>query len=76
MISNHLVGFLIVGITWWPALLHLLGVCYGPQWQGDVSHHLQLGGRARGIYEREMCPWAISILFWRLDAQDIMFELA
>jgi hypothetical protein len=41
MISNHLVGFLAVGITWWLALLHLLGVCYGPQGQGDIRRHLQ-----------------------------------
>jgi hypothetical protein len=39
MISNHLVGFLIVGVTWWPALLHLLNVCYGPQGQSDVRRH-------------------------------------
>jgi hypothetical protein len=45
MISNYLVGFLAVGITWWPALLHLLGVCYGPQGQGDVRCHLQPIGR-------------------------------
>jgi hypothetical protein len=25
--------------------------------------------------EREMCPWAISILFWWLDAQDTRWEL-
>jgi hypothetical protein len=25
--------------------------------------------------EREMCPWAISILFWWLNAQHIMFSL-
>jgi hypothetical protein len=31
MISNYLVGFLAVGIRWWLALLHLLGVCCGPQ---------------------------------------------
>jgi hypothetical protein len=29
MISNHLIGFLAVGVIWWPALLHLLRVCYG-----------------------------------------------
>jgi hypothetical protein len=29
MISNHLIGFLAVGVTWWPAFLHLLRVCYG-----------------------------------------------
>jgi hypothetical protein len=49
MISNFHVGFLAVGVTWWPALLHLLDVCYGPQGQGDVQRHLQPGGRARGI---------------------------
>jgi hypothetical protein len=36
MISNYLVGFLVVGVTWWLASLHLLGLCYGPQGQGDV----------------------------------------
>jgi hypothetical protein len=30
MISNYLIGFLAVGVTWWPALLHLVGVCYDP----------------------------------------------
>jgi hypothetical protein len=44
MISNHLVGFLAVGVTWWLALPHLLGLCYGPQGQGDVQHHLQPDG--------------------------------
>jgi hypothetical protein len=37
MISNYLVGFLAVGVTWWPVLFHLLGVCYGPQGQGDTD---------------------------------------
>jgi hypothetical protein len=41
MISNHLIGFIAVGVTWWLALLHLLNVCYGPQGQGDVRCHLQ-----------------------------------
>jgi hypothetical protein len=49
MISNYFVGFLAVGVTWWPVLLHLLGVCYGPQRQGDVRHHLQPKGWARGV---------------------------
>jgi hypothetical protein len=31
MISNYLIGFLAVDVTWWLALFHLLGVCYGPQ---------------------------------------------
>ena len=26
MISNHLAIFLAVGVTWWPALLHLQGI--------------------------------------------------
>jgi hypothetical protein len=26
IISNYLIGFLAVGVTWWPALLHLLGL--------------------------------------------------
>jgi hypothetical protein len=43
MISNYLVGFLAVGVTWWPALLHLLSLCYGPKGQGDIRHHLQPG---------------------------------
>jgi hypothetical protein len=30
MISNYLIGFLAVGVTWWSFLLHLLCVCYGP----------------------------------------------
>jgi hypothetical protein len=46
MISNHLIGFLVVGVTWWLALLHLLDVCYGPQGKGDVRRHLQPGGWA------------------------------
>jgi hypothetical protein len=36
MISNHLVGFVTVGITWWPALFHLVDVCYVPQGQDNV----------------------------------------
>jgi hypothetical protein len=43
IISNYLVGFLAVSVTWWPALLHLLGLYYGPQGQGDVRRHLQPG---------------------------------
>jgi hypothetical protein len=41
MICNHLVGFLVVSVTWCPALLNLLGVCYGSQGQDDVRRHLQ-----------------------------------
>jgi hypothetical protein len=37
MISNYLIGFLAVGVTWWPVLLHLLSVCYGPQGKGDAD---------------------------------------
>jgi hypothetical protein len=29
IISNYLIGFLAVRITWWPTLLHLR-LCYGP----------------------------------------------
>jgi hypothetical protein len=29
MISNYLVGFLAVGVTWWPTLLHLLSLLKG-----------------------------------------------
>jgi hypothetical protein len=43
IISNYLVGFLAVSVTWWPASLHLLGLCYGPQGQGDVRRQLQPG---------------------------------
>jgi hypothetical protein len=43
IISNYLVGFLAVAVTWWPAMVHLLCLCYGPQGQGDVPHHLQPG---------------------------------
>jgi hypothetical protein len=49
MIANHLIGFFVVGVIWWIALLHLLGVCYGPQGQGDIRRHLQPGGRAPGV---------------------------
>ena len=38
MISNHLAVFLVVGVTWWPALLHLEGICYGPQ--GKVTSYV------------------------------------
>jgi hypothetical protein len=41
IIYNYLVGFLVVGVTWWPALPHLLRLCYGPQGQDDVRRHLQ-----------------------------------
>jgi hypothetical protein len=51
MISNNLIGFLTVDIIWWPALLHLLSICYIPQGQGDVRRHLQPGGRAQGVYQ-------------------------
>jgi hypothetical protein len=43
MISNYLVGFVAVGVKWWLALLHLLGICYGAQGKGDVRRHLQPG---------------------------------
>jgi hypothetical protein len=43
MISNYLVGFLAVGVTWWLALLYLLGLCYGLQGQGNIRRRLQLG---------------------------------
>jgi hypothetical protein len=49
MISNNLVGFLAVDITWWLTLLYLLDVFYDPQGQGDVRCHLQPGGRARSV---------------------------
>jgi hypothetical protein len=35
LISTHLVGFFVVGVIWWLALLHLLSVCYGALGQGD-----------------------------------------
>jgi hypothetical protein len=43
IISNYLDGFLVVDVTWWLALLYLLGLCYGPLGQDDVRHHLQPG---------------------------------
>jgi hypothetical protein len=48
MISNYLVGFLAVDVTWWPALLHVLGVCYGPQGQAmsDVTYNSEDGPEA------------------------------
>ena len=53
MISNHLAVFLAVGVTWWLALLHLQGICYGPQGQGDVRRRLQPKGRARGVQQSD-----------------------
>jgi hypothetical protein len=49
MISNYVVGFLAVNVTWWLALLYLFGLYYGPQGQGDVRRHLQPGRRTRGV---------------------------
>jgi hypothetical protein len=48
MIFNYLVGFLAVGVTWWPTLLHLLGVCYGPQGKAtsDVTYNPEDGPEA------------------------------
>jgi hypothetical protein len=51
MVFNHFFGFLAVGVTWWPTLLHLLGICYVSQGQGDVQHQLQPRGRAQGIQQ-------------------------
>jgi hypothetical protein len=50
MISKHLVHFNAVVIIWWPSLL-LLGICYGPQGQGDVRYQLQPGRRAWGVQQ-------------------------
>jgi hypothetical protein len=48
MIFKYLVGFLAVGVTWWPDLLHLLGLCYGPQGKGasDVTYNPDDGPEA------------------------------
>jgi hypothetical protein len=43
MIANHLIVFLVVGVTWWSALLHLLCICYGSQGQYDICNALNLG---------------------------------
>jgi hypothetical protein len=43
MISNLLTVFLIVVVTWWPALLLVQSMGFGPQGQGDVQHRLQPG---------------------------------
>jgi hypothetical protein len=40
MISNHLVVFLVVVVTWWPALLQLQGMGFVPQGQGDIRRRL------------------------------------
>jgi hypothetical protein len=46
--SNYLVGFLAVGVTWCPGLLHLLGVCYGPQGKAtsDITYNPEDGSEA------------------------------
>jgi hypothetical protein len=36
MISNHLVVFLAVIVTWWPDLLLVQSMGFGPQEQGDI----------------------------------------
>jgi hypothetical protein len=48
MISNHLIGFLTVGVPWWSAFLHLLVICYGPQDKAmsDVTYNLEDGTKA------------------------------
>jgi hypothetical protein len=48
MISNHIVGFLTVGIICWPVLLHLLGVCYGPKGKAmsDITYNPKDGPKA------------------------------
>jgi hypothetical protein len=40
MISNHLIGFLAVGVTWWPTLLHVLayGVAHKGKATSDVPY--------------------------------------
>jgi hypothetical protein len=45
MISNYLVSFLAVGVTWWPALLHLLGVCYSHKGKvmSDITYNPEDG---------------------------------
>jgi hypothetical protein len=48
MITNHLVGFLVVDVTWWLTLLHLLNVCYVPQGKAtsDITYNLKDGPEA------------------------------
>ncbi|XP_066384605.1 L-type lectin-domain containing receptor kinase SIT2-like [Miscanthus floridulus] len=38
----------MVGVTWWPAFLHLQGICYGPQGKAtsDVDYNLEDGPEA------------------------------
>jgi hypothetical protein len=59
MISNHLVGFLTVGVTWWPALLHLLDVCIGHKGKAtsDVTYNPEGGPKLYSnlaVYSRLM----------------------
>ena len=60
---NHLVVLFTVGRTWWPALLPVQGMGYGPQGQGDVWRRLQPGGPALSIHQWD-CPQPPQSVHW------------
>jgi hypothetical protein len=51
IISNHLPVLFAVSGTWWPAMLLVESMGFGPLGQGDIQRRLQPGGLGLGVHQ-------------------------